>query len=92
MERFTKIENGVYSLDASVIRMENGAYTGPAVERLALYEALHESLLVEQERIAAKLEPLRAAGKTNSYQFKELMGKKLMNAHTLSLLQAHGIV
>ena len=50
------------------------------------------AVLEEQGRLGPKLEQMRIDGKTHSYQFKEMMGKKLMNAHLLALFKTHGIM
>lgn len=87
MERYTEPSaQGIYHLAPAQVQLQDGRITGPAVERLAAFENLYENLLRQQEEISQKLEVLRGQGKTNSYQFRELMGKKLMNSHTLSLI------
>ncbi len=79
--------------------VENGAaaqteqgYVGPAIDRLAKFEDIYEEILAEQEQMSPKLERMRIDGKTHSYQFKEMMGKKLMNAHLLTLFKSHGLL
>lgn len=39
-----------------------------------------------------KLADLRAAGKTKTTQFRELMGEKLANGHTIALLHANQLL
>ena len=39
-----------------------------------------------------KLADLRAAGKTKTTQFRELMGEKLANGHTIALLHANRLL
>ena len=70
----------------------DGGMGGPAARRLAAFEEMDQRLLDQQEELAARLEGLRREGKTKTVQFRELMGKKLMNIQTLSLLQAYGLL
>lgn len=92
MARLTeKIENGQYQLTLSSVCSSDTELAGCAVEKLAKYENLHEDLLRTQQEIAAELETLRQAGKKTSVRFRELMGKKLMNAHMLDLFQLYAI-
>lgn len=53
------------------------ACPGEAAGRLALFEDVCEAI---------------AAGKGKSYQFREKMGRKLVDAQVLSLLRAKGLV
>ncbi len=92
MERLTrKNDEGSYVTGAAQISAEGEEWGGPAIRRLATFEELYEELLAEQERIGERLEQLRQADKKNSVQFKELLGKKLMNTNTISLFKAYGL-
>ena len=70
----------------------DGGMGGPAARRRAAFEEMAQRLLDQQEELSARLEGLRREGKTKTVQFRELMGKKLMNIQTLSLLQAYGLL
>lgn len=92
MNRMTeKTEHDRYVISADSIQATPLGFTGPAVDRLAVFEDIYQDLLEQQQQISASLEALRQAGKKNSVQFRELMGKKLMNTNTLSLFQARGL-
>lgn len=83
--------------------MERLTYQGPqgwqveegrlaeALERLARFETAYEDILREQEELAAIMEPLKAAGRQKSAQFRELLGKKLTNQQLLLRLEFAGI-
>lgn len=76
--------------EASVAHLPDGV-SGPAIERLAAFEALAAGLRQEQERLSQELSELRLAGKQHSYQFRERMAKKLTNSSMLTLLEQHGL-
>lgn len=66
------------------------AYSGDAgklMERLGNFEDLWEYVTTDQKTLPGRLETLRAANKTKSYQFRELMGRKLNNTYVLALFQ-----
>lgn len=63
-----------------------------AAERLARFEDVCEELSREYEALGAELDRLRAAGKEKSYQFREKMGRKLVDAQLLSLLRVRGLL
>ena len=65
---------------------------GPAARRLAAFEEMAQRLLNQQGELSARLEGLPLEGKTKTVQFRELMGKKLMNTQMLSFLQAYGLL
>ena len=91
MQRLTKqIENRFY-LPVEYLQQDEQGYSGKAIEKLAALENLHEKLLLEQSEFSTKLEQLRQEGKKNSVQFRELMGKKLMNSHVLTLFELYGL-
>ena len=84
MERFTgKTQDGKYSVE--------DPYITDALERLGKFEDMVLELEEAQERLSAQLAVLRGQGKTKSYQFRELMGKKLVNTSMLSLLETYGL-
>lgn len=62
-----------------------------ALERLARFEDVFQSLVEEQEQLAAQMEPLKAAGRQKSARFRELLGKKLVNQQLLIRLEFAGI-
>ena len=70
----------------------DGGMGGPAARRLAAFEEMAQRLLDQQEELSSRLEGLRREGKTKTVQFRELMGKKLMNTQMLSFLQAYGLL
>lgn len=82
----TLLEGGKYAIDRASLTDTAAGYTGRAAEKLARFENLRDDLTAEQARLAAELEALRAAGKTNSYKFKEKMGQKLTNSAILARL------
>ena len=69
-----------------------GGMGGPAARRLAVFEEMAQGVLDRQEALAAQLDRLRRENKTKTAQFRELLGKKLMNTQMISLLQAHGLL
>ncbi len=98
MERFTEKNIGnaggqeKYLLGEQKIELGPLGYTGEAVDRLGVFEDILEDLFAAQERLSAQMEQLRAQGKTKSFQFRELMGKKLVNSNILSIFQTYGIL
>ncbi len=92
MSRLTqKAEDGGYRLGATHVTADETEAIQAAVNKLAQFENLHEDLLRSQQEITVELETLRQAGKKNSVRFRELMSKKLMNAHMLDLFQLYAI-
>lgn len=68
------------------------ADTAAALEKLARCEDLCQYLEQRQDQLSQKMAALRAAGKTKTTQFRELMAEKLANSHTIALLQANGLL
>lgn len=66
--------------------------TSAALEKLARCEDLCQYLEQRQDQLSQKLADLRAAGKTKTTQFQELMGEKLANGHTIALLHANQLL
>ncbi|HZX46624.1 MAG TPA: hypothetical protein VFF83_05080 [Clostridia bacterium] len=93
MKRITRKtqNNGHYVVDEDKIKQVAGGYSGEAVERLAAFENMYENLIKGQSEISEELERLRREGKKNSYKFRELMGKKLINSNTLIILKNYGL-
>lgn len=93
MERLTKrgTPDSPWWVEPTAVEKGECGCSGVAIERLAKFEDVLEAVLEEQERLGPKLEQMRIEGKTHSYQFKEMMGKKMMNAHLLTLFKIHGI-
>ena len=92
MARLTKAGPGGYVVPAQAVRCGPGVAGGEAIERLAAFENLADEIEAQQAEIAADLSRLRSAGRERSVQFKELLGKKLINAQILALLQARGLL
>lgn len=81
MNRLTNKIDGKYSVED----------TNRAVERLAVYENIQESLECEQKAITAQMAELRASGKEKTVKYRELFAKKLQNINALSLFQTQGL-
>ena len=63
-----------------------------ARERLARFEAVLAGLVDEQERTAAELERLRAAGRTRTATYQQLASRKLALRTAASLFEAQGLL
>lgn len=63
-----------------------------AAERLALFEDVCDAVTAEHAALGTELDRLRATGKEKSYQFREKMGRKLVDAQVLSLLRVRGLL
>ena len=72
-------------------KLENEAYYGEAVERLAKFENLFDHLMKRKNEIPMELDALRSAGKTKTYGYKEKFAEKLMNDMMLSMLEQYGL-
>ncbi len=81
-----KIEDANY-IEAKAITAAPEGFTGEAIDRLAAYEDFHQNALQTYQQLSMELEKLREQGKMKTLRFKELMGKKLMAAHVLTLLK-----
>lgn len=92
MARLTKASsNKSYIVDDDkIIRNANG-YSGEVVNKLAAFENIYEDLISNQDEISKEMEKLRSEDKTKSVKFRELMTKKLMNSHVISIIKAHGL-
>lgn len=52
---------------------------------------MRREIITSRESITRQLEELRAQGKTKSWQFKELMGRKLSLAYAYDMLIKYGV-
>lgn len=91
MARLTLAQGARYTVGQEMIEPLADGFSGPAVERLAKFEDAYELLRAEQADIAKKLESLRAQGKERTVQFKELLGRKLINAQILQFFETRGL-
>lgn len=74
-----KYPNGSSYIPKEAVTATETNFEGLAADALAAYETLYLDRVAQQSSLSVELEQLRLAGKTKSYQFKELMGKKLAN-------------
>lgn len=90
MERLTKKENAKYVVTG--LNEVNGSFYGDAIERLALFENMLETIETKQQEYDKQINQLRdpSSGKIH-WRIKELMGKKLTNKGILLALKYHGI-
>lgn len=72
-------------------KLENEAYVGEAVERLAKFENLFDHLIKRKNEIPIELDALRSLGKTKTYGYKEKFAEKLMNDMMLGMLEQFGL-
>lgn len=84
MERFTKQENGQWTVDENKLSQ--------AIEQLAKWEDLLFGLEQEQTALAEMLERLRSQGKTKTVQFKEGVAQKLVLGQVKLLLARYGLL
>ena len=94
MQRYTKKEeDGSYCLDVDAFLLEQDAdaVTKKAVQRLAGFENVYESLQQSITETALKLDELRDRGKVDTATFKQLLGKKIQYENTLSLFKIYGV-
>ncbi|MEG0076817.1 hypothetical protein [Anaerorhabdus sp.] len=90
MERLTKKINDSYVV--TDLKEVDGKFYGEAIERLALFENMLETIEMQQQDYNKQIDNLRdpASGKVH-WRIKELMGKKLTNKGILLALKYHGI-
>lgn len=62
------------------------------MERLEQFEAALAEVVSGYDRMAAELEALRAAGKTKTVRFRELLGQKLVYGMILEIFRRHGLL
>ena len=93
MERLTILSNDhkTYLTKAIERKLDDEFYYGEAIQKLALFENMHEYLIESQTSIPKELETLRNQGKSKTVTFKELLTQKLINESMLMLLSRYGI-
>jgi hypothetical protein len=93
MGRLTKLSDSKMAFVTTGIdgKLEDEGYYGPAVEKLAKFENLCDSIIEKQSSLAMDLEALRAAGKEKNFKFKELLGQKIMNEMLLMQIRGQGL-
>lgn len=85
MRRFTRWQDGRAVLaDGSAA----DGMAGPAIDRLYQLEDYYFSLLERQQAIPLEMEALRAAGKTRTVRFRELMAERIMVSGALARMDA----
>ena len=85
MRRFTRWQDGHAVLsDGSA----TDGTTGPAIDRLYQLEEYYFSLLERQQAIPLEMEALRAAGRTKTVRFRELMAERIMVSTALARMDA----
>ena len=85
MRRFTRRQDGRAVLaDGSAA----DGMTGPAIDRLCQLEDYYFSLLERQQAIPLEMEALRAAGRTKTVRFRELMAERIMVSTALARMDA----
>ena len=62
-----------------------------ATAKLAAYEEMQQALLAEREAAIARLERLRAEGKTKSVTFQQLLSEKLMLTNLIERFSLWGL-
>ena len=93
MERLTILSNDHKTYLTKVIEgsLDDEAYCGEAIQKLATFENMHAYLIKSQTSIPKELERLRMQGKSKTVTFKELLTQKLINESMLMLLSRYGI-
>lgn len=84
MERFTKQENGQWTVEENKLSQ--------AIEQLAKWEDLLFGFQQEQTALTEMLERLRSQGKTKTVQFKEGVAQKLVLGQVKLLLARYGLL
>lgn len=80
-----------YIADSIVVNHGDEGFCGDAIERLAKFENLFESISVKQITIHEEIEKLSNNNKAKSYRFKELLAEKIMNENLLKLFSGYGL-
>ena len=93
MERLTRLKEGKEFYITSSIdgKLDVEGYYGAAIEKLAKFENLYDSIIEKQGSLAMELEVLRASGKEKNFKFKELLGQKIMNEMLLMQIRGKGL-
>lgn len=90
MKRITIKTDDGYAVEN--LHSKENKYYGEAIDQLAKYENMIESILLDQEELQRKIDELnnQDTGKIH-WRVKEYMGKKLMNKGVLLALKNHGV-
>lgn len=92
MDRLTKTsDTHHFYVENTKVRQVRDGYSGEAVDRLAMFENVHEDLIAKQSKLSKELEALRSEGKTHSVKFKQLLADKLSGASILILFETYGL-
>lgn len=83
MERYTRETAQGWTLD--------GADQEAAIARLARFENAYFAIVEQQKELSDRLEALKGQGRQKSAQFRELLGKKLVNQQILLAFEFQGI-
>ena len=88
MQRMTRTgASSAWEVDAGLVNpVAGGAWTGPAIERLAALEDAIELIKTQRAEAAEKLERLKAQGRIRSAQAQQLLSQKLMLSSMLTML------
>lgn len=90
MERMTIAKkDGRYSVSTDEIECGEETCTGPAIDRLAAYEDMHEAVELQYQQAAEKLEKFKAQGNLKSTTAQTLIAQKLTFANMLGLIDLH---
>jgi hypothetical protein len=84
VNRYTKKLNDKYVID-------NNNYED-AINKLAICEDIIDELLIKQEQISKELETLRREQQTKSYEFRDLLGHKLINSSLITIFKTHDLM
>ena len=85
MERLTKkLSDGTYALI-------EGHDVNEVIVRLAKYEDMYEALCFEFSKITADMEKMRAADKSKTVTYKQLIANKMMNQNLIGRFEIYGL-
>lgn len=90
-EKYAIHEKDSYILSKKDLVISEDAIRGDAINLLGKLEDLCEGLKVELEELDRSLTPYKKDGKIKNYRGKELLGRKLILHHTLSVLESYGV-
>jgi len=83
MKRFTIHDQTGVTLPLNVCTISEVGITGEAIELLAKFETMVETMLHQQQQISQQLELLRQAKKEKTVTFRELATTKMINHQLL---------
>ncbi|GHU22298.1 hypothetical protein FACS1894164_04380 [Spirochaetia bacterium] len=88
MERLTQLpeKGNEYFVEESTVRKTNKGYSGPAIQRLGIYENALQKLMVRLENIESEVQRYKEDGREKSVLFRELLGKKFLVKEMIDLL------